>query len=72
VQGQLASGVPFPEIIRQVALFGLQNRDGWGIGLTILTSFGNLLPVLPAEETYLALFHGARRVAGIVALTLAL
>ena len=63
VQGQLASGVPVPEIIQQVALFGLQNRDGWGIGLTILTSFGNLLPVLPEEETYLALFHGARRVA---------
>ena len=64
--------MPVPEIIQQVALFGLQNRDGLGIGLTILTSFGNLLPVLPEEETYLALFHGARRVAGIVALTLAL
>ena len=63
VRGQLASGVPAPEIIQQVALFGLQNRDGWGIGLTILTAFGNLLPVLPEEETYLALFHGARRVA---------
>lgn len=63
VRGQLAAGVPTPEIIRQVALFGLQNRDGWGIGLTILTAFGNLLPVLPDEETYLALFQGARRVA---------
>src|SRR5262249_45750616 len=28
-----------------------------------LTALGNLLPVLPEEETYLALFHGARRVA---------
>ena len=36
---------------------------GWGVGLTILTALGNLLPVLPEEETYLALFHGARRVA---------
>ena len=63
VRGQLAADVPASEIIRQVALFGLQNRDGWGVGLTILTAFGNLLPVLPEEETYLALFHGARRVA---------
>ena len=39
------------------------NRDGWGVGLTILTALANLLPVLPEEETYLALFHGARRVA---------
>ena len=32
-------------IVRQVALFGAQNRDGWGVGLTILTSLANLLPV---------------------------
>jgi hypothetical protein len=44
-------------------LFAVQSRDGWGIGATILTALGNLLPVLPEEETYLALFHGARRVA---------
>ena len=33
------------------------------MGLTILTALANLLPVLPEEEAYLALFHGARRVA---------
>jgi hypothetical protein len=38
-------------------------RDGWSVGLTILTALANLLPVLPEEEAYLALFHGARRVA---------
>ena len=63
VHGQLAAGVPQAEIVRQVALFGAQNRDGWGVGLTILTALANLLPMLPAEEAYLALFHGARRVA---------
>src|SRR5258707_2318054 len=63
VHGQLAADVPLTDIVRQVALFGAQNRDGWGVGLTILTALGNLLPVLPEEETYLALFHGARRVA---------
>jgi hypothetical protein len=33
------------------ALFGARNRDSWGIGRTILTALGNLLPLLPAEET---------------------
>jgi nitrite reductase/ring-hydroxylating ferredoxin subunit len=63
VHGQLAADVPPAEIVRQVALFGALNRDGWGVGLTILTTLANLLPVLPEEEAYLALFHGARRVA---------
>jgi nitrite reductase/ring-hydroxylating ferredoxin subunit len=63
LHGQLATDVPAADIVRQVALFGAQNRDGWGVGLTILTSLANLLPVLPEEEVYLALFHGARRVA---------
>src|SRR6201981_2935527 len=63
VHGQLAADVPPADIVRQVALFGAQNRDGWGVGLTILTALANLLPVLPEEEAYLALFHGARRVA---------
>jgi nitrite reductase/ring-hydroxylating ferredoxin subunit len=63
VQGQLAVGVLPADIVRQAALFGVQNRDGWGTGLTILTGLGNLLPVLPEEEVYLALFHGTRRVA---------
>ncbi len=63
VQGQLAAHVPPANIVRQVALFGAHNRDGWGVGLTILTSLANLLPLLPEEEIHLALFHGARRVA---------
>ncbi|WP_407112954.1 Rieske 2Fe-2S domain-containing protein [Bradyrhizobium sp. LMG 9283] len=63
IHGQLAAGVPRTEIVRQVALFGAQNRDGWGVGLTILTALANLLPMLPEEQAYLALFNGARRVA---------
>src|SRR5215472_16742735 len=63
VHGQLAADVPAADIVRQVALFGAQNRDGWDVGLTILTALAKLLPLLPEEETYLALFHGARRVA---------
>jgi hypothetical protein len=63
VHGQLAADVAPADIVRQVALFGAQNRDGWGVGLTILTALANLLPMLPQEEAYLALFHGARRVA---------
>ena len=63
VDGQLVAGVPRADIVRQVALFGARNRNGWGVGLTILTALANLLPMLPEEEAYLALFHGARRVA---------
>ena len=63
VHGQLAANAPQADIVRQVALFGAQNRDGWSVGLTILTALANILPALPEEEAYLALFHGARRVA---------
>lgn len=63
IQGQLAAGVPPSEILRQAALFGAHNREGWGTGMTILTTVGNALAVLPEQETYLALFHGIRRVA---------
>jgi nitrite reductase/ring-hydroxylating ferredoxin subunit len=63
VHGELAADVPPADIVRQVALFGTQNRDGWGVGLTILTALANLLPMLTEEETYLAVFHGVRRVA---------
>ena len=63
VYGELAADVPPADIVRQVALFGTQNRDGWGVGLTILTALANLLPMLTEEETYLAVFHGVRRVA---------
>jgi nitrite reductase/ring-hydroxylating ferredoxin subunit len=63
VHGALAAGAAPADILRQAALFGAQNRDGWGVGLTILTALANLLPALPEEEAYLALFHGARRVA---------
>jgi nitrite reductase/ring-hydroxylating ferredoxin subunit len=63
IHGQLAAGGPPADTVRQIALFGARNRDGWGVGLTILTALANLLPALPEEETYLAVFHGARRVA---------
>ena len=63
LQGQLAAGVPPLDIVQQAALFGVRNRDGWGTGMTVLTALANLLPMLPKEETYLALFHGVRRVA---------
>jgi nitrite reductase/ring-hydroxylating ferredoxin subunit len=63
VHGQLAANVPPADIVRQVALFGAKNRDGWGVGLTILTALATLLSMLPEEEAYLSMFHGARRVA---------
>src|ERR1700724_2844308 len=63
VHGQLAAGQSPSEVIKQAALFGTRNRDGWDTGLTILTALGQLLPFLSEEEAHLALFHGVRRVA---------
>jgi nitrite reductase/ring-hydroxylating ferredoxin subunit len=63
VHGQLAAGRSPADVVRQAALFGTRNRDGWDTGLTILTALGQLLPFLSGEETHVALFHGVRRVA---------
>jgi nitrite reductase/ring-hydroxylating ferredoxin subunit len=63
VQGQLAAGVAPLDILREAALFGARNLDGWGAGMTILTALGNLLAILPEEQIFLALFHGVRRLA---------
>jgi nitrite reductase/ring-hydroxylating ferredoxin subunit len=63
VLGLTADGVDAPAMIREAALFGARNRDGWGTGLTILTALANVLPWLPEEETYLALYKGIHRVA---------
>jgi nitrite reductase/ring-hydroxylating ferredoxin subunit len=63
VHGLLAAGYPPSVVVQQTALFGTRNRDGWGTGLTILSALGQLLPVLPDDQTHLALFHGARHVA---------
>src|SRR5262249_52529349 len=63
IQGLLSAAVAPADIVRQAALFGARNRDGWSAGLTILTTLGNLVPFLSDEETYLALFHGIRHVA---------
>ena len=63
VQGIIAAGGEPIDIVRQAVLFGIRNRDGWNTGLTILTALGNLLPQLPEEETFLALYQGVRRTA---------
>jgi nitrite reductase/ring-hydroxylating ferredoxin subunit len=56
VHGQLAAGLLPVDVVRQGALFGTRNRDGWDTGLTILTALGQLLRFLSEEETHLALF----------------
>jgi hypothetical protein len=50
LQGQLAAGVGPLDIVRQAAVFGARNREGWGTGMTILTALGNLLAILPKER----------------------
>ena len=49
--------------MRQAALFGAENLDGWTPGMTILTALGNLMAILPKQDIYLALFHGVRHLA---------
>lgn len=63
VLGLAADGVPDVEVVRAAALFGARSRDDWGAGLTTLAALANLLPVLPEDERYLALYQGLRRVA---------
>jgi nitrite reductase/ring-hydroxylating ferredoxin subunit len=63
VLGARAAGVPDAALVRDAALFGARHRDGFGVGMTIMTALANLLPILPEEEAYLALLQGIRRVA---------
>jgi nitrite reductase/ring-hydroxylating ferredoxin subunit len=63
VLGARSAGVADAMLVRDAALFGARHRDGFGIGMTILVALANLLPMLPDEEAYLALFQGMRRVA---------
>jgi nitrite reductase/ring-hydroxylating ferredoxin subunit len=60
----LGSGAPAADIVRTVGRYGLRYRGrGWGMGMTILTAVGELLPVLAPEDRPLALFHGSVHVA---------
>lgn len=63
VLGRLAEGAEPRDFVREAVLFGVRHRDGWGTGLTILTALANLLPFLPEEETFLALYQGLSQVA---------
>jgi nitrite reductase/ring-hydroxylating ferredoxin subunit len=63
ILGRLAQGAAPAELVREAALFGVRQRDGWSSGVTTLTALANLLPWLPEEETYLALYKGITRVA---------
>ena len=56
-------GLDYRALVREAVLFGAHNRDGWSIGLTILTALAKLIPLLPEEETYLALQKGLSRIA---------
>jgi nitrite reductase/ring-hydroxylating ferredoxin subunit len=62
--GLLGNGADAAEVLRTVGQYGLRYRGrGWGMGMTILTAVGSLVPALAAEDRALALFHGAVRVA---------
>jgi nitrite reductase/ring-hydroxylating ferredoxin subunit len=59
-----ALGVPPSEILSAGGEYGVRYRGrGWGMGMTILTAMGRVLPYLSAEDRPMALFHGLMRVA---------
>jgi hypothetical protein len=58
------TGISTANVVRTVGRYGLRYRGrGWGMGMTILTALGRLVPVLSAEDRPLALFHGSVHVA---------
>ena len=59
----LDAGASHQDIVAAAADYGVRNRDGFDIGMTILTALGNIIDRLPEDEAFLALFHGVRRVA---------
>ena len=63
ILGLRLQGVAAHELVREAALFGARHREGWGSGLTVLAALANLMPNLPDEATYLALYKGIRNVA---------
>src|SRR3954452_17684756 len=63
ILGLMKEGADPHALVRETVLFGTRNRDDWSTGLTILVALANLLPMLPPEQTYLALYQGIRRVA---------
>lgn len=51
------------DIVEQVVLFGVDNRDDWASGLVILMAMANVAPRVSDETAYLALYQGTRRTA---------
>jgi nitrite reductase/ring-hydroxylating ferredoxin subunit len=63
ILGLRMQGVAAHELVREAALFGALHRENWGTGLTTLAALANLLPNLPDDATYLALYKGIRNAA---------
>ncbi len=61
--GLLQTGADYTEIIREVALFGVRNRNGFSPGLVLLTTVANVLEHLDDETRYVALYQATRQVA---------
>jgi nitrite reductase/ring-hydroxylating ferredoxin subunit len=57
-------GRPDTEIVREIARFGLRNRDDWASGMTILSAMAQIVPQFSDEVGYAALYQAARHVAG--------
>ncbi len=63
ILGLRSAKVEAADVVRTAALYGCEHRDGWAMGLTILTAMANLLPHLSEQTAFLALYQGVRRTA---------
>jgi nitrite reductase/ring-hydroxylating ferredoxin subunit len=63
VLGALDAGLSPKDLVADAVLFGARARDGFASGLATLTAMANVLPELPEEERFLALYQGIRSVA---------
>jgi nitrite reductase/ring-hydroxylating ferredoxin subunit len=63
ILGLRMQGIAAHELVREAALFGARHRETWGSGLTVLAALANLIPNLPDDATYLALYKGIRNLA---------
>jgi nitrite reductase/ring-hydroxylating ferredoxin subunit len=63
ILGLRMQGAAARELVCEAALFGARHRETWGSGLTVLAAAANLIPNLPDEAIYLAVYKAIRNVA---------
>ncbi|HWL50973.1 MAG TPA: Rieske (2Fe-2S) protein [Chthoniobacteraceae bacterium] len=63
IVGLLKSGVPVPDILRQLAEFGCENHEAWADGMTLIVLMAHLDPVLSDKTRVYGICWAARQIA---------